>query len=787
MTALYRIGRQADALATFHATRMALHDALGVEPGPDLQVLQRRILTRDPTLLADPPDPGTPAGPADPAELPAGASFPAVLPLAQLPPDLVDFTGREDHVKHLTDLLAPRPDRAGEERSAAPVALITGLGGIGKTALAVHVAHRIRARYPDGQLYVNLRGGAAQPVAPHQVAGRVLRALGVEDRSVPADEDERHTMFRSALADRRMLIVLDDARDAAQVRPLLPAGGASAALVTSRHRMPGLTGARVQLDVLDATEGAVLFTRIVGADRTSADPAAVADVLAACGYLPLAVRVAASRLAVRRTWAVRSLADRLADTRHRLDELAAEDQQTRATFEVSYQALTDQQARAFRLLAIADLDDISAAAAAALVDLDQRTAEQLAETLADVNLLDPAAPGRYRYHDLLRLFAREQADRAETPAERDAALGRLLAWYHDATRAATHTIRPGYLPRAGSGPSFADPGNARAWLDREHRGIAQTLIQCARADHLDVELLARTLHHLQWYLRASGHWDEWERISGDVLEAAVRAGSAAAELIARGNLGQLAMFRGQQDRAREQLDRALDLARTTGDRSAEAHVLNGLGLLAYHRNRWQVALDHHEQALAILTELGDRHGRCTMLINIGKCHRELHDSGRALDVLEAAGQLARELADQQSETMVLHHVACCHTDLGNLDEAVATHERCLALVRRFGQREGEAYTLAELGQAHLAAHRPAVAVTHLRQAIDMFRALGDANATAVYNADLGHAHRQAGDRDAATTAWTQALHYFQDRDPAMADTIRKALADGPDKPSVALG
>jgi DNA-binding SARP family transcriptional activator/tetratricopeptide (TPR) repeat protein len=783
MTALYRTGRRAEALATFRTTRAALREALGVEPSPDLQDLHRRMLRDDPTLIPEQSTERATAQAAEPTRngspAPARESEATSKP-AQLPPDMVDFTGRDDHVKHLMDLLTPARNEGDDARpGVTPVALVTGIGGVGKTALAVHVAHRLRARFPDGQLYVNLRGGSAEPVTVHHVAGRVLRDLGVEDRRIPVDVDERAAMYRSVLADRRLLIVLDEAADTTQVRPLLPASGASAVLVTSRRRLPGLAATRVQLDVLDPAEAARLFATIVGAERSSADPAAVDDVLAACGYLPLAVRIAASRLTVRPTWAVRDLADRLTDTGQRLDELAADDQQARTTFEVSYLALAPDQARAFRLLGLADLDEIPIGAAAALLDLDERTAERLTEALADVNLLHPAAPSRYRYHDLLRLYAKEQADRHEPPSEQDAARGRLLAWYHDRTRAATHAARPGLLRATDVRDPFPGPGQARAWLDREHRNITLTLIQCSRAPGGDVgpvEMVARTLHHIQWYLRARGHWDEWEQIAGAVLEAATRGGVPTAELTAHANLGQLAIFRGSLDQAHDQLNQALDLARKIGDRPAEGYALNRLGLLAHNQDRWPEAIDDHERALAIFTELDDRHGRCTALINLGKCHRELHQPRPALEALNEAARLARELADPESETMVLHHTACCQAELGNLDEAVAAHEECLALVRQLGQREGEGYTLAELGRTHLAAHRPAAAITHLREAIDIFRTLGDANAIAVFRVDLGHAYRQAGRADAARAAWADALRYFNGRDPAMTAQIRTLLA-----------
>jgi tetratricopeptide (TPR) repeat protein len=399
-----------------------------------------------------------------------------------------------------------------------------------------------------------------------------------------------------------------------------------------------------------------------------------------------------------------------------------------------------------------------------------------------MNLVDAAGPGRYRYHDLLRLFAREKVSELEVPTEPARALARLLALHHDTTRAATLAARPGYLtgPAEPLGPAdqdrFRDADRARSWLDREHRNVTATLVQCAEQDGLDAEVMARTLHHIQWYLRARGHWYGWEQAARAVLAATVRTAAPAAELTARQHLGQLAMLRGDPGPAHDQLTQALALARATADRDAEGYALNRLGLLAHQQGDSLAAIPYHSQALAIFTDLDDRRGRWTAVTNIGKCYRELHQPRRALESLEAARALANELADPESQTVVLHHIACCQADLGNHDEAIAAHEECLTLIRQLGQREGEAYTLAELGRTHLAAGRPARATDHLRAAIDLFRELGDSNAIAVFRIDLGHAHRQAGGEQAALAAWTQALAFFQSRDAATADTIRQAMA-----------
>ncbi|MGW1732965.1 BTAD domain-containing putative transcriptional regulator, partial [Streptomyces sp. NPDC001999] len=395
MVALYRSGRQAEALAVYADTRRLLADELGVDPRPELSQLQQRILRADEEL----------AHSADEA-----APAPAAVRPAQLPATVPDFTGRASFVRELGNRLATA------EGSVMAVSALAGIGGVGKTTLAVHVAHQARPHFPDGQLYVDLQGAGARAAEPETVLGAFLRALGTADSAIPDSLDERAALYRSTLDGRRILVLLDNAHDAAQIRPLLPGTAGCAALVTSRVRMVDLAGAHlVDLDVMSPEEALQLFTRIVGEERVNSEREAALDVVAACGFLPLAIRIAASRLAARRTWTVSVLAAKLADERRRLDELQAGDLAVKATFELGYGQLEPAQARAFRLLGLADGPDISLAAAAALLNLEVHAAEDLLESLVDTSLLESAAPGRYRYHDLVRLYARACAERDEQP------------------------------------------------------------------------------------------------------------------------------------------------------------------------------------------------------------------------------------------------------------------------------------------------------------------------------------------------------------------------------------
>ncbi|HVV22457.1 MAG TPA: BTAD domain-containing putative transcriptional regulator, partial [Pseudonocardiaceae bacterium] len=401
MLVLYRSGRPAEALSVYADTARLLADELGVDPGPELAKLHERILRLDDTLVEPHAD--------------------TVVRPAQLPADTADFTGRRQVVADLTAVL-------GERRgSSVVVSAVAGIGGIGKTSLAVHVAHAAVGGFPDGQLYANLRGARAEPAEPAVVLAGFLRALGVADSAVPDGVDERAALYRSVLADRRVLVVLDDARDVRQVRPLLPGSASCAVIVTSRSRLATLPATRrVDLDVLEPDEAVALLSRIAGAERVAAEHGAALALVCSCGLLPLAVRIVGARLAARSSWTVASMASRLACERDRLAELRADDLDVAACFRLGYDQLDPVAARAFRLLAVPDVPDIGLPAAAAALDLSEREAVAALERLVDLAMLESVGSDRYRYHDLLRLFARMEAERRDSPADRGDVLVRLL-------------------------------------------------------------------------------------------------------------------------------------------------------------------------------------------------------------------------------------------------------------------------------------------------------------------------------------------------------------------------
>jgi DNA-binding SARP family transcriptional activator len=462
MTALYRAGRRGDALAAYRRVRRDLVEELGVEPGPALRGLHERIL----------------AGEA----LPPAIGRPVRTRPAQLPADLADFTGRSRQVTELTGMLGTRGPAGGV--GPVTVVSVTGAAGIGKTCLAVHVAHRVREAYPDGQLYLNLGGTDGEPLPPAQALERLLTDLGVEPAAIPATLDERASRYRSLLAGRRVLVVLDAARDAAQVRPLLPGTSGSAALVTGRSRLSGLpTSGTIELSALDDREAADLLNRIVGPERAAGEPDAVTDLVRACGGLPLALRIAGTRLANRPRWPIRSLADRLADRRRRLAELDIAGLSVRTSLESGYRALGNGRAteargaaRAFRLLGLAPVPDIPLAAVSALLDRPEPDTEAALDVLVDNHLIDEPSRERYRLSGLVRAYALERATEEETVDSLREAVRRLVCWYRHALAAARRalaTTGPLGVTTAGtrSVRMFQSREQARDWLRRERANL----------------------------------------------------------------------------------------------------------------------------------------------------------------------------------------------------------------------------------------------------------------------------------------------------------------------------
>lgn len=763
MLALYRSGRQAEALAVYADTRRLLSDELGVDPRPGLQELQQRILRADPGLA----EPSAPA-----AERSAAPVRPAQLPAA-----VPDFTGRASFVRELSGVLAAA---SGDRGRVMAVSALAGIGGVGKTTLAVHVAHQARAAFPDGQLYVDLQGAGARAAEPETVLGSFLRALGTADSAIPDTLEERAALYRSTLDGRRVLVLLDNARDAAQVRPLLPGTEGCAALVTSRVRMVDLAGAHlVDLDVMSPEEALALFTKIVGEERVAAEREAALDVVAACGFLPLAIRIAASRLAARRTWTVSVLAAKLGDERRRLDELQAGDLAVEATFELGYGQLEPAQARAFRLLGLADGPDISLAAAAAVLDLPPEDTEDLLESLVDTSLLESAAPGRYRFHDLVRLYARACAERdEEPPSERESALSRVLDFYL-ATAARVYAIeRPGdrlvddLEPTRYPGLRFDSGSAALDWLYSEASPLLACVRQAAGTDRL------RRAVDLLWaakdLIESGANSHQYETTARSLCEATRAAGDARAEGRARTTLTNVLLVYGRIQQAEKEAHRAMELAASAGDATAVSWVANDHGLICLHQGRYAAGEVFFEQAIEGHRAAGNRLGEAVTLANLSRAHLDLGNVSRAVGIARHSLAVHSELGRPMRRASAHFALGLALARAGRHAEALSQFVDAQDIFTEHRQRLWVGNTHFRMAEVHLAAGRPAQAAQHAEQALALGCVGGDrmrGNVVAL----LGRSLFRLGQKDRARACWRDALGLYEQCGAAEADAVRGLL------------
>ncbi|MFF4509275.1 BTAD domain-containing putative transcriptional regulator [Streptomyces sp. NPDC001401] len=777
MTALFRTGRVADALRAYEEAREGLRDELGIDPGPQLQALHQAVLTNDSGLLgtgsrttARKPAVFKEAPDASDRAVPGTARPPRTGPApSHLPPDIADFVGRSAQIDWAVSLLGAVDDAG---RTAPPIGVISGRSGSGKTALAVHVGHRTAELFPDGRLFVDLRAADTAPLQPADALARLLRAMGAEPENLPTSVEELTGLYRTHIGHRRILLILDNAAGEAHVRPLLPPGGGSAVLVTSRRRLVALEGAaHLDLGVPAEPEALELLGRVAGMSRTRAEPERAAEIVALCGRLPLAVRIAGARLASRPHWGPGRLAGRLRDERRRLNELRAGDLELRASLELGYADLDPQGRAALRRLALLDLPDFAGWIAAPLLDIGVEEAEEAVERLVDCHFIDVIGPddtgrSRYRIHDLAREHARERCLSEESAEQREAAVLRLVGcWLGLAKQAAARG--PGGAARYFPEPATVRPLDAEteedllarpaAWFAAEQACLLAAAEYCA--DHG----AARAARDLAGALIASSaalynQFDAWSRSHTVAMAAVRRSGDVEGEAWLLTGLGQLGYEQDELEESYTFFERALRRFEEHGDvPQGEAVALDGMGTARREQACYTEALKLHEAALERYAHTGDLGGRARVLYGIGYVHREQGRGEQSREALSQALELYRTGADPHGEGLTLRALALCHRAEGTLAEAERLMREALRIFTGLQDTFGLMYTEQSLAKVELRTGRAVQARERLGRCLAVARERQDRFGVALVLRTLGECHLAMGDTEGAREPLERAL------------------------------
>ena len=756
MIALAGCGQQAAALQIYEDLRRRLDDQLGVYPGAELAGAHQAVLRQE--VPATPagartwvatvrPSAGTGAAVQPPDASRAGrpghhgqpgradrAGRGLVVP-RQLPAATAHFAGRAGELAALARSL---DDAAAA--GAVGIAAISGTAGVGKTALAVHWAHQVASRFPDGQLYVNLRGfdPSDEPLTPAEAARGFIDALAVPPERIPASLDAQIGLYRSLLAGRRMLIVLDNARDAAHVRPLLPGTAGCLVVVTSRRRLTSLAAAEgaylVTLDVLTDAEAGKMLARRLGATRVADEPEAARELTRLCARLPLALAIAAARAADRGGVSIGALTAELRDVTVRLDALDTGESGTsmRSVFSWSYRNLTGPTARIFRVLGVHPGQDISAPAAASLAGIPVMEARRTLRELTRASLLTEPVPGRFAFHDLLRAYAMEQSETGDSEAGR-AALCRVIDHYLHTSHAADQLLNPSrdplQLDKPVPGVFPEEPAGypqALAWFEAEHH------VLLAAASHAAAAGLDRHAWQLPWALESffdrRGHWRDWHVTQRTALAAARRSGDLIGVACAQRELGAASTQLGDHAGAHSNLSRALSLFRQLGDRVGQARCHELIGLAYESQGCHRQALRHQEEALRLYCEAAHRAGQARARNSIGWDHACLGNYRQALRWCQQALAQTRELGDRLREAVTLDSLGYAHHHLGHHRKAVACYGSALRLYRELGNLRNRATTLTHLGDTYEASGYQEAACGAWKQALDILDGLHHADA-----------------------------------------------------------
>lgn len=815
MVALYRSARQVEALESFQEARQTLTRELGLEPGERLCALQRAILTKDSALDL-----------SRDAEslLSAGGTDSEAVPY-QLPAAIADFTGRERLFNRLIGLLSA-PDRPDEPRYL-PVVSLNGKGGVGKTALALHVAHAVRHLYPDGQLFLQLHGADGQPTSPMNLMASVLRSLSLPTIALPEDQAERTAVYRSRLGGRRVLIILDDAYSVGQIMALIPGCPSCAMIVTSRNPLSGLAGARhFEVDDLDDASSVELLGRVIGPERMQAEPTAALELVRLCGCLPLAVRIVAAKLAAKHHWTISHMIQRMTDEARRLDELALSGVGIRATLATSYSSLSEPARRLFQRLSLLGTTDFAPWVSAPLLDMNMEAANDLLEELIEARLVEvrlgEGRSSRFQLHDLVRIYARERLAAEELPAERAAALRRLLScWLSLAAEAHRRAYGGDYAVLHGSADRWTLPGRVHdqllgspmAWFRTERAGLVQAVTQAAQMglDELCWDLAVTAVTQFESEYQA----EDWQKTHDLALEATRRAGNIRGEAAVLCSLGSLAL----NDRIGEapsHFTLALRAFEQLGDTHGRTLALAGLAFADRLGGRCEQALARYREALAGYQEVGDLVGEVDALTNMAQIQIDRDQYDDAWRLLDQALSCCRLLNAPRITAQTEHRLGEFYLRTGDLWRAERSFQSVLEVVRNQGDVVGEGYVLADLGviwtrrghyelaeaelsaalaksrrmtsnlvhgrvllafaELYLARAEPQRAVPLAGEALVIFSERGPAPVWRARALELrARIDEQAGNPAAAAANRTMALALVGDADPALSRTLAAAI------------
>jgi DNA-binding SARP family transcriptional activator/predicted negative regulator of RcsB-dependent stress response len=793
MLAHYRAGRRSAALDAYRSLERTLVDELGIEPSTELQDLHDRILRGDESL----------------SRVPTAAAATAANPRRQLPADTRLFTGRVSEMDELFEFGASAS--GGAKAGATVISALNGMGGVGKSALAIHIAHRISGSFPDGQLYVDLHGHTTgmKPLGPLDALHQLLRSLGVPPEQISDDLAECGALYRAALAGTRTLIVLDDAAGADQVRPLLAAEPGCFTLITSRTALTGLDDARsITLDVLPEPDAVALLRKVAGPHRVPEDHPAVTELVQLCGLIPLGIRIVGARLRHQRNLRIEDLVARLRGESGRLENLRDEERNLSAVFDTSYEVLDEPQQRLFRLLSLVPGPDADIYAAANLIGSDLRTTERLLDALVEHSLVLIHAHGRYRLHDLLRVYARGRAE-AGCAEDGEAAVNRLLDYYRRSALAADRQLtiraRPhltGSIVGQADGvcPQFPDQAAASAWFTAE----LPSLVAAATMEGLDPARLIALTTALATFLSRRGPWPLAAQLHEAAASAAREAGDSLSEGAALLEWAQIRHASGQVQTAIETGEQALAVYRRVGDRHGIASALDLIADFLTATGDFERAMAQSEQALGLYRELGDKYGMATTLWSLGRIAQRVVDSRTGATLLKEAldifveigstqgealisGELARgaynegrfseaaelsrramsvfrEVGHQQNECMATLDLSRILLALGRFEQASELQERGLNLSREIGFRFGEATAIDIRGELLAALGEHADAAEHLRESLAMSREMGDQYGEAALCRELGASVHALGDYSAAAELLGTALDIFREVD-----------------------